>query len=159
MQNHDMGHKEMTHKNIYKNLFWMLLLSFISMYILMYTMVNTLGNVFNSFNQLYMALLMTMPMVILEIVIMSKMYMNKTLNIRLVGIAFLVFIFAWFGIRSQLAINDEQFLRSMIPHHAGAILMCEKANLSKPELKELCENIISSQQKEIDQMKTWLENM
>ncbi|MCI0443999.1 DUF305 domain-containing protein, partial [bacterium] len=34
-----------------------------------------------------------------------------------------------------------------------AILMCDEAQIKDPEIKELCKNIISSQQSEINQMK------
>ncbi len=60
------------------------------------------------------------------------------------------------GIRQQVAIGDKSFLRSMIPHHAGAILMCERAPIQDSEIKKLCGEIISSQQREIDQMKSIL---
>jgi uncharacterized protein (DUF305 family) len=46
----------------------------------------------------------------------------------------------------QVAISDTQFLKSMIPHHAAAILMCERAPIRAQEVKELCGNIIASQQ-------------
>jgi len=62
----------------------------------------------------------------------------------------------WTLIRQQAAITDEQFLRSMIPHHAGAILMCEQASLRDPAVKELCGEIGTSQQSQIDFMKTKL---
>jgi uncharacterized protein (DUF305 family) len=65
----------------------------------------------------------------------------------------------WFAIREQTAIADDQFLKSMIPHHAGAILMCEKASLANRETKELCRSIIASQQAEIDQMKAMLADL
>lgn len=41
----------------------------------------------------------------------------------------------------------------MIPHHAGAILMCEQAPIQDSEIKTLCRGIIASQQAEIHQMK------
>ncbi|MFN0280118.1 MAG: DUF305 domain-containing protein [Pyrinomonadaceae bacterium] len=54
---------------------------------------------------------------------------------------------------------DLQFLDTMIAHHQGAVEMAgpcaSKAQHS--EIKTLCSNIISSQQKEIAQMKTWRE--
>jgi uncharacterized protein (DUF305 family) len=62
-------------------------------------------------------------------------------------------------IRQQTAISDKQFLRSMIPHHAGAILMCSQAPITDPEIQDLCKSIIASQQKEIDQMKAILERL
>ena len=65
------------HAQHYVRLGAMAILSFISMYILMYSMVNSFSNVFNSVNQFYMAGLMTMPMLIIELVIMGSMYQDK----------------------------------------------------------------------------------
>jgi uncharacterized protein (DUF305 family) len=44
----------------------------------------------------------------------------------------------------------------MIPHHSGAILMCERAKISDPQVKNLCREIIESQKREIDEMKAIL---
>ena len=44
----------------------------------------------------------------------------------------------------------------MIPHHSGAILMCERASLKDAEIRELCRGIIAGQAAEIEQMKTIL---
>ncbi len=52
---------------------------------------------------------------------------------------------------------DRRFLDAMIPHHQGAVTM-GKDSLQKsqrPELKQLAQNIILSQQKEIDMMTQW----
>jgi uncharacterized protein (DUF305 family) len=57
------------------------------------------------------------------------------------------------------AVGEKEFLKSMIPHHAGAILMCEGADITDPEIKELCKAIHSSQQQEIDQMKAKLKEL
>ena len=59
-------------------------------------------------------------------------------------------------IRQQTLVGDRQFLRSMIPHHAGAVLMCEKAKLQMPETKALCATIVTGQNSEIDRMKALL---
>ena len=45
----------------------------------------------------------------------------------------------------------------MIPHHAGAILMCQNAPLQAAELKQLCRSIVTSQEAEIAKMKALLE--
>lgn len=52
---------------------------------------------------------------------------------------------------------DAHFIEQMIPHHEDAITMSEVAleKAIRPEVKELATNIISSQSKEIDQMKAW----
>jgi uncharacterized protein (DUF305 family) len=137
----------------YFNLLIMTVLSFISMYILMYIMVNEWGNVYQNINQIYMAGVMTIPMVLIELVIMKSMYTNKKLN-AVIGISSLaIFIALIIFIRQQIAVADKEFLRSMIPHHASAILMCQKASLQDPEVKDLCKAIVSSQQAEIDLMK------
>jgi len=65
-------------------------------------------------------------------------------------------LIAFVLIRQQAAISDKEFLRSMIPHHAGAILMCEQADLHEPQLQELCRGIVSGQQAEIDLMRAQL---
>ena len=134
-------------------------LSFIAMYVLMYAMVDRLDNVFNHYNQLYMAGLMTAPMVIIELFIMRAMYVSPRLNTLVYGAAIILGVFCWGGIRQQIAVDDSQLLRAMIPHHAGAILMCEKASLSDPDVQRLCQGIIEGQQKEIGQMKAKLSEL
>lgn len=143
----------------YGKLALMVILSFITMYILMYAMVNNLNNVFNNINQFYMAGLMASPMIIIEVLLMRMMYDNKKLNTIIIIVAALLTFGFYQGIRQQAAVGDKQFLRSMIPHHASAILMGEKAKVTDPEIKQLIQNIITSQQKEIDQMKAKLEQL
>jgi hypothetical protein len=149
-------HHETTHESIYGRLWTMALLSFGAMYVLMYAMVDALPNVFNSLNQVYMAGLMTAPMVIIEIIVMRRVYPNKRLNAAVMFASMAVGVVCFTFIRMQTGIGDRQFLRSMIPHHAGAILMCEQAGLTDPEIIELCEGIKAGQQSEIDFMKAKL---
>jgi uncharacterized protein (DUF305 family) len=134
-------------------------LHFIAMYIFMYAMVNVFDNVYNNLNQIYMAALMTASMVLIELPLMSSMYKSKKLNAIIVAIGAAVLIGSFVLIRKQTAISDRQFLRSMIPHHGGAILMCEQASIQDQEIKDLCRNIISGQQAEIDQMKRKLDRL
>jgi uncharacterized protein (DUF305 family) len=103
-----------------------------------------------------MAFLMAVPMVALELALMGMMYRNKRLNLLLAVLGVIVFSACFMFIRRQTAISDRQFLRSMIPHHAGAILMCEQAAISDPEIEALCREIIAGQQAEIDLMKAKL---
>ena len=87
---------------------------------------------------------------------MPMMYRNRKLNVMLYAAFSLIFLLSFIGIREQGLVGDKQFLRSMIPHHSGAILMCEKSSIRDPEIKALCANIIQSQKAEIDQMKQML---
>lgn len=53
---------------------------------------------------------------------------------------------------------DIVFVQEMIPHHQMAVMMASmlKNGTKRPEMKELADNIITSQTKEIEQMRTWL---
>lgn len=158
--NHKSGNGSHTMKhNHYPRLALMMALSFMAMYILMYAMVDRFQNVFLNINQFYMAALMVSPMLVIEMAVMGAMYQNKKLNLTLIGIGILALGGFWLAIRSQAAIGDRQFLKSMIPHHAGALLMCQQASIQDEETKELCRTILLGQQKEIDQMKRKLESL
>jgi uncharacterized protein (DUF305 family) len=52
---------------------------------------------------------------------------------------------------------DLRFIDAMIPHHQGAINMAKQVvqNSTRPELKNLAEEIIKAQEKEIAQMQEW----
>ena len=147
------------HNHHYKLLLIMVALSFISMYVLMYAMVNSFDNVYMNVNQFYMAGLMATAMVIIELAIMWSMYKNKKLNLLIMTISAVVLAAFWMFVRQQTAVSDKQFIKSMIPHHAAAILMVEKTPLTDPELKKIAEEIITSQQREIEQMKVILKRL
>ncbi|MBL8713290.1 MAG: DUF305 domain-containing protein [Alphaproteobacteria bacterium] len=152
------GHEQHDHSP-YGQLGVMALASFVAMYVLMYAMVDSTENVYPNFNQFYMASLMTAPMVIIELLVMQGMYKNKKLNAAILAGSAVVATLAFFFIQQQTLITDEQFLKSMIPHHAAAVLMCEKAPIKDAEIKQLCDNILSSQQAEIKQMKKKLNDI
>jgi uncharacterized protein (DUF305 family) len=140
----------------YGRLMLMAVLSFVSMYVLMYAMVDRFANVYANLNQFYMAGLMAAPMVIIELAVMGAMYSDRRENVVIMAVSLVALVMFWVCIREQTAITDKRFLRSMIPHHAGAILMCEEAPIRDPEIQQLCAAIISGQRSEIDQMKTKL---
>jgi hypothetical protein len=149
-------HHDQAHPH-YARLYLMAALSFVAMFILMYAMVDRLPNVFLNLNQAYMAALMAAPMVVIEILLMGSMYPDRKKNAVIIVASVIIGILAWWAIRQQAAIGNAQFLRSMIPHHAGAILMCEKLRADDAEIREPCASIIASQQQEIAQMRRQLE--
>jgi uncharacterized protein (DUF305 family) len=59
--------------------------------------------------------------------------------------------------RTQTPVGDVQFLRSMIPHHSSAIVMCEHARITDPEIETLCGEIVEAQEREIAQMQAMLD--
>jgi uncharacterized protein (DUF305 family) len=122
------------------------------MYLVMFSMIDGWGDFRNNLNTLYMALAMVAPMGIIMLATMRGMYRQRGLNTALYVALSLVFVAALAGTRQQSAIGDGQFIASMVPHHSGAILMCREASLEDPELVELCDQISSSQRREIEQM-------
>ena len=134
----------------------MTVVSFIAMYLLMYIMVDKLADVYFSIGQVYMAGSMTAAMVAIELLIMGEMYKNATVKYSLIGASLVVLALCIAGMQYQTAIGDKNFLRSMIPHHSGAVLMCQQADITDEEIKRLCGSIVESQQSEIDFMKAKL---
>ena len=129
-----------------------LLISGIVMYLVMFTMIDGPTEFYNNLNMAYMAVMMVAPMAILMVLMMGAMYQSLAVNIVIIiGFAGL-FGAAFVFMRQQTAIGDVQFLRSMIPHHSGAILMCREASLRDPEITILCQEIVRSQREEINQM-------
>ena len=53
---------------------------------------------------------------------------------------------------------DREFINQMIPHHEMAIVMAQMlaATTERPEMKQLAGNIITSQSREIEMMRSWL---
>lgn len=134
----------------------MAVLSFLAMYILMYLMVDTYGNVYVNLDQLYMVVAMTAAMMLIEMVVMSSMY-GQEVKMAVAGLSIIALIASVLFIRSQVGVSDKEFLRSMIPHHGAALLMCENADLKDPEIKKLCADIIAGQQSQIDWMRAKLQ--
>lgn len=144
-------------KPAYRSLALQTVISALIMYLVMFVMIDRLSSFYNNLNMVYMTLMMVSPMVVLMIVAMPDMFPSKRLNMLLLLGSAVAFFGSFALIRTQTTIGDTAFLRSMIPHHSGAILMCEQAKLSDPEVRELCSGIIAGQKSEIDQMKRILE--
>lgn len=146
---HNSGHSS----KMYFRFVMMAIAMFVVMYVIMYAMIDSLQNFIPNINNLYMTLMMTSAMLLLELWIMRAMYPNPKMNTVIVMISIIIGFFSWFGIREQIGVDDCQFVKGMIPHHAAAILMSEKTRLTDPELIKLQKNILETQQKEIELMK------
>lgn len=143
-------------KNAYASLALQTLVGGIIMYLVMFVMIDSLGSFYNNLNMLYMTLMMVAPMVVLMILAMGHMFPSRPVNAALLIGSVAVFLGGFALIRTQATIGDRAFLRSMIPHHSGAILMCKKVSLTDPQIVKLCGEIKESQRREIDEMKAIL---
>lgn len=146
-------------KGSYGSLAVQTIISGVIMYLVMFVMIDQLSSFYNNLNMFYMTLMMVAPMVVLMILAMKHMFPSKTANVALIGASLIAFFGSFALIRTQTTIGDTAFLRSMIPHHSGAILMCQEASITDPQIKRLCAEIIQSQRQEIDEMKGILARM
>jgi uncharacterized protein (DUF305 family) len=130
--------------------------SYAAMYMIMYSMADRWANVFFNLSNVYMTGLMAGSMLPIMLATMPGMFQNKKTNIALWigGVAVLALF--WVLLRAEAGVGDRQFMRAMIPHHAAAIQMCNESALSDPRIQRLCEEIIASQEREIEQMKALL---
>ena len=109
--------------------------------------VDKLSDISFSLNDVYMIGLMTSYMILF----MSLYY--KDFHTMFISFVFVgIFLYC---IRSQIFINEKQYLKGMIPHHSMAIHMSKRLfeKNKQNSIKELLVNIIQTQEKEIDYMK------
>jgi len=128
--------------------------SFIIQYFLMPPiMVNKYAYVTNNIGKAYLATIMGISMVILEIMMRDHQYHVLSLNWYAILFALLaLFIYLY---RVQAAINDKQYLEGMIEHHSMALFTSE-AILKKTDnydVAKLAKNIIQTQTDELRTMK------
>lgn len=141
----------------YLTLLISLAISYMVMFAIMFSRVNEWSNLFLSLNQVYMTGLMISTMLIIMLVTMRSMYQNKKLNLILLALGTLLILMFWTLVRTQTGVGNQQFLRSMIPHHAAAILVCQQSSLTNPRIEELCTEIVQTQKEEIRIMKELME--
>ena len=139
-----------------------LLISLAIMYLAMFAMIWSLGEFVQNINFFYMALVMWAPMAIVMMLTMKSMFMSSRINLILYAAFAAVFLLSLWGIRAQALVDDRRFLESMIPHHSGALTMCNRASLRDAEVRDLCfkrNGIVESQTREIEQMEAMLRRL
>lgn len=161
---HSPGHaRERSHAGAHSsaiNPYLMLLvsvaISYVVMYAIMFSMVDRWDNVYLNLSQVYMTGLMAGSMVPIMLVTMPGMFKNRRWNVALWLGSAAALALSWGLLRAEAGVNDRQFMRAMISHHAAAIQMCNESSLSDPRVIDLCREIISSQEREIAEMKALL---
>lgn len=137
----------------------MIATSTVIMYGLMYLNTYQLDHVFWSETRSYMALIMGATMAIVMLSYMLGMYANTKVNIAIYAGSAIVFAVALYLVRSQETVQDVSYMRAMIPHHSIAILTSERAEISDPRVRDLADQIIESQRKEIAEMKSLIADL
>ena len=129
------------------------------MFFLMYQLVYSTDHALFSMNRLIASLVMGCVMAVIMLGFMWSMYSGKTTKIVVLAVAAVAGASLLLVNRNQIVIGDAAFMKSMIPHHSIAINNARKASISDPRVRELANEIIEAQVREIAEMKLLLEDI
>jgi hypothetical protein len=105
--------------------------------------------------RLFMTLMMGAAMMAIMLGFMQSMYRSRSMNLAIYILAGAMFLAGLGLVRSQATVSDIDYMQGMIPHHSIAILTSERARISDPRVRELADEIIAAQRREIKEME-WL---
>lgn len=145
--------------NKYLKFLVMILASTFIMYWLMYLNLYEASHVEFSQTRLFMALIMGSVMAVVMLLFMWKMYEDKRKNALILGISAIIFSLSLFLVRSQATVDQVSWMKAMIPHHSIAILTSERADIEDERVKELAQEIIEAQEREIKEMQKLIEEL
>lgn len=129
------------------------------MFFLMYQLVYSFDHVMFSVTRLIASLVMGCVMTLVMLSFMWSMYKGMGAKVAVLVLAALLGVILLFVNRSQALIGDVNFMRAMIPHHSIAINNARKASISDPRVRELADQIIESQVREIAEMKLLIDDI
>lgn len=133
----------------------MILTSMIAMFGLMYLNSYEISHVRWSETRFYMTFIMGAAMAVIMLTFMHGMYTSNKTNLAIYLGSLVVFLGALFLVRSQTTVEDQSWMNAMIPHHSIAILTSENAQIDDVRVRELANEIILAQRREIQEM-NWL---
>lgn len=133
--------------------------STVVMFGLMYLNTYQLGHVEYSETRTYMALVMGATMAVIMLGFMTHMLNNWRVNIGIIVGSVLLFSVSLWLVRGQATVGDVSYMRAMIPHHSIAILTSERAQISDPRVRELADQIIEAQRREIAEMQALINDI
>ncbi|NRD88826.1 DUF305 domain-containing protein [Sphingopyxis sp. BSNA05] len=137
----------------------MIATSTLVMFGLMYLNTYALDHVQFSETRTWMALYMGGAMAIVMLLFMLGMYDDRRKNALILGGAALLFAGSLYLVRSQDTISDLAWQKAMIPHHSIAILTSERAHIEDQRVRDLADNIIKAQRREIREMQWLIEDI
>ena len=129
------------------------------MFFLMYQLVYEADHLMFSVNRLIAALVMGAVMSIVMLGFMWSMYEGQGAKIAVLVVAVLVGVALLMINRAQTLIGDVTFMRAMVPHHSIAINNASKADIRDPRVRQLADEIIASQVREIREMKLLIDDI
>jgi hypothetical protein len=110
--------------------------------------------------RVYMAMLMGSVMAIIMLGFMwGMMYKNVKVNVAIIVAALVVGGSALWLSRPQTFVQDEFYMKGMIPHRSIAILTSERSEIEDVRVRKLADEVIKAQRIEIDEMKWLIEDI
>lgn len=144
----------------YMKFFAMIVVSMILMYFLTYlNSYQILEHAWFSETRLFMTLIMGAGMIVVMLSFMRSMYQDRRVNLGIVIGAGLLLISAIWLVRSQITVRGVDYMEAMIPHHSIAILTSERAQIKDLRVRELADEIIRAQRREIKEMEWLIEDI
>lgn len=137
----------------------MIATSSVLMYVAMYLNNYAWDQIFFSETRMYMTMIMTAIMIVVMFWFMRHMYDSKKMNQLILGGSIALFAAGLFLVRSQVLVDDIDYMEAMIPHHSIAILTSKRAQIEDPRVRELADEIIVAQEREIAEMKALIEEL
>ena len=116
-------------------------------------MTDSYKNITFRIGKFYMAVIMAVLMGLTE-VLMFDTHMKTVSGIYYLSLFFVLVMFVYLY-RNQVYIEDKDYLNEMIEHHSMALLTSEEIlqKTHSERVKKLAENIIVTQEKEIEYMR------
>ena len=137
----------------------MIATSTLLMFFFMYQLVYSPQHATFSLNRLVSSLVMGCVMTVIMLGFMWSMYKGMATKVAVLAGALLLAVALLTTNRSQALIGDVDFMKSMIPHHSIAINNASRSSISDPRVRELADTIISSQVREIAEMKALIQDI
>ena len=142
----------------YLKFFAMIGTSMVAMFFLMYThSYQIIDHFWYSETRFFMTLIMGGSMVIIMLLYMLQMYKDRNKNIAILALGVLLIAGGIWLVRSQGTVTGVDYMEGMIPHHSIAILTSERSQIKDIRVREIADEIIKAQRREIMEMQ-WLIN-
>ena len=143
----------------YSRFLAMIATSTIIMFGLMYLNTWDISHVWFSQTRMWMALYMGAAMALVMLAFMLGMYTNRKANLAIVVGSVIAFNAGLYLVRSQDTVDDVAWMKAMIPHHSIAIMTSTRADISDPRVRNLADEIIEAQEREIAEMEALIADL
>ena len=143
----------------YVRFFAMIITSTLVMLALMYSTVYAADHIWWSSTKAFMAVYMGAAMAVVMLAFMLGMYTDAKKNVAIFAGAAVLFAGGLWLARSQETVQDVAWMKAMIPHHSIAILTSTRAEIRDPRVRQLADEIIEAQRREIAEMEALIADL